>query len=1464
MNIADVIGFADRLKLVQGVENDLRARRRIGTWAGLAAIVLQVLVVAVDKNYLEKLGRFLFNLSTRRWADLVSGDQRLHGYELLAALALIGGTTAFVLVRRTRFLLRDSKEPFRYTFSVDPFLRVSIAPVTGEAPAEALTLEPSGRFRLLHHDLMDKLSSNIGRLSLLNVSSLPNINQRDLSSHIHISGHYLVRNPERASSSPSDISKATVEIMARIRIGPPDRPEQLAPRITLSDIEIQGSQSDSDYAQIVEHVYSRIATAVYQRIREDIRNKINLYPTPYVRAVGLFYEAEDFEQSNTVDAYDHAIDLYREALRYFDFRRIRTLSRWFLGKPVLWRMVNRPQLLEARARVAYCRCLINRRIVSALSGRRENPLFEVPDQLEKAVLPLESLYACSSQQKFTGGPESIARRNAFALIARYLTYPRDAAASRRRPIFDENRQALFEAYVVSSLAYSQLGALERARSELRLAFATAPDVSERSPLYLLAVAETIADLNQKLHFLLKASELAPASEIVKYQLAQSSNRRFRLRNELSPERAKPIIDSFKAVQRINPGNIGAYAANGYLWWLLKDNDEAAREYRAGLSVKAIRQQTFVGDLNYGLARIAAEAGGLSFNVAFDLYVQAVSADPGVGAATETRPLNEYYEYMTDSMLARYAGFVNRVRAGANAIKETGTDSGRPVDEKATTDSASREVSERTRNAVLSFALNDYANACFQYHIRTGQVEFVDRAVTLYEEAIRLNPESAVAYYNLSSALSWTSGRGSESPFYLEKAEKLAPSWLLLLTQSIETNLRHVATSIRDMTDEAKRLKQEIAELTQQNQFLAMAPADLPRPSAMLQGGYGVTGGVESEARQRVRSEAELEAQRQAAQSQQIKRDIESKNAQVVAIEQTLRKLRDSRQTRMVEKLKKILGLSGFAGFFEGLDIDDLGGAVKRFLETPIRKDQLDEGFVDLLRLWALLLSTETEHEEILSRCMQLSRYILTQFYPEHFRVHLTLLDLYSRLPDLQENRRGRIDSLWAVRSAIDDSLSTDPSRWFYLDWALGFFEGELFHLKTAVRSALNEMPVGGQWGSIKRNLSNVFWEQGVCLSGGARGQTVEKEHQWEISDGDGTRKYSLRQEGKDDSIVVRFAGRGIVETLSAAVENLDDVSDKKKLAVLNSLLAKQYATIGNDVETVKQYEDAIRNNPQNVSYLVSLGDHHYQKLRYDEAELAYSRASSVDPTNHLYFGKLALAEEALASSMKDAGKYWRRAVKALQKAAALAPDKTEYLNRLKHARLEAYLGGALMFPVVTPVAVEFGGRSPMDDPDGRASWEERYGKMRATIESELGVRIPLARWRSEETLPQGEYRILINEIPDATGNILGLSDLDPMALLIQHLNAVLRQRPVDFFGHQEVMNTLELSDPELYRYYLSHSEQLTELVLACGALLQEHKPVVGLADIARKIMGGGISAKVPLPEVSLESSRPAVAQADAS
>ena len=86
-----------------------------------------------------------------------------------------------------------------------------------------------------------------------------------------------------------------------------------------------------------------------------------------------------------------------------------------------------------------------------------------------------------------------------------------------------------------------------------------------------------------------------------------------------------MLAEYEEVLKINPGNIVALAAQGYVLWLLGGADNAKlakKKFETGLEFKDIVRETFVGELNYGLARIAAEEG--AFEESYALYTQAIA------------------------------------------------------------------------------------------------------------------------------------------------------------------------------------------------------------------------------------------------------------------------------------------------------------------------------------------------------------------------------------------------------------------------------------------------------------------------------------------------------------------------------------------------------------------------------------------------------------------------------------------------------------------------------------------------------------------------------------------------------------------------------------------------------------------------------------------------------------------------
>ena len=215
MKLSNIIPTADQLKLVQGIEGNLLRRRRSGTISAtiaLAGAIFQIVLSFSEKDYLESVGNFFINLVQLRFGELL-GPKGLSVHELTGILVLVIGFSTYFLFRWTSFLLKESEEPFRYTFSIDSFTQVE------KTPDKRFTLNAADRFLLLHHDLMESLDRRIRRFSLLDTGK-EGVDKGTLTSHIHIRGHYAIRE-EKAG-------KWVIHVMPRVRVGPSNSPETLA------------------------------------------------------------------------------------------------------------------------------------------------------------------------------------------------------------------------------------------------------------------------------------------------------------------------------------------------------------------------------------------------------------------------------------------------------------------------------------------------------------------------------------------------------------------------------------------------------------------------------------------------------------------------------------------------------------------------------------------------------------------------------------------------------------------------------------------------------------------------------------------------------------------------------------------------------------------------------------------------------------------------------------------------------------------------------------------------------------------------------------------------------------------------------------------------------------------------------------------------------------------------------------
>ncbi|MEO1201093.1 MAG: FHIPEP family type III secretion protein [Pseudomonadota bacterium] len=734
----DIAALAGQLEHLQGVEDQLRNRRRNGTIATLGAVsagFLQVIwnVASSDEEggfaaYVERVWASLGATVDYLWSSVVSilsGNLgELHfapiQYDVLGGFLILAGVTAWYLNRHTAFLFQRSEEPFRYTFWIKPFDDAHEDP-KGDASSAQQSLDDIEKAlnqdlgTFLHHDLMRTLNQRIGRFSILEESAEATEDSAQRSpSHIHIDGHYAIRNVAEDGKT-----KRVVEVMPRIRIGPsgnastlttparlwldrqqrqapdgdpePSVEDAVAPATSETDSEGAGAAGTvpvrrarlitpaaEDYNDLLEEVYARLASEVYKQLKKDIESKLDLFPTRHLRAIALFHEACDFARSNTIDSYDYAIDLYRQSLRYYEVSFRAVLAKVPLVSRFL-RFGIDFEIMLSRVKVECAKSQVFRRQMSSLTGRRRNSLYDVPIKLREVARRLTHIHNkfhfFTEPIQYRPYPDRVAVNDARAhirnrrlLSIRGLTYLPDTWFRKHivRKLdlerFDQCKRVMFDTYVVLGMSYAELKSPERANHCLREAISILPEERDRNALFLLARAEADADIAAKIPLLTLATELQPTFEIARYNLAKYSLEQFLMNGDIVEERAEPVVREFEEVLKVNPSNVATYAQLGNLYWLLQKFDKADLHFESGIKTKGIAQQTFVGELQYGRAKIAARNGNI--NRCHDFYADALAAEPGVGAyglgesVDKTRSLS-FFDFVSSGIVERYALYLQR-------------------------------------------------------------------------------------------------------------------------------------------------------------------------------------------------------------------------------------------------------------------------------------------------------------------------------------------------------------------------------------------------------------------------------------------------------------------------------------------------------------------------------------------------------------------------------------------------------------------------------------------------------------------------------------------------------------------------------------------------------------------------------------------------------------------------------------
>jgi tetratricopeptide (TPR) repeat protein len=631
----------------------------------------------------------------------------------LSAILLTSLVISLGLIAWTRLWFRESREPFRYTYSVGKF-----EPVPPLDPEARRPVDPDP-FTWLTHDLKEKLSERVPRLSLLDEETVPKVEPEDgPASHVHISGWYGLRRDDQGWE---------FEVVPEVRLGGEGAPARLATSVRLrldastSVVRIGRAAnspklSEEGYGMLFERVYWSVASQIYAQIHRGVKEKVALLPWGGLRASAYVTEAEDYATSNTLDAYAAAQQLFRQALAIYDVRyREPAASQWReRGYKVLkwisdrrrslrrrrasvWRRAGRRDVMTARAELGLARTLVAEWHLGELCGMFRKEIYESTEFVDRAIERLRHL------------PVDIAER----------------------------QTTMFRADVTRATIKLLLGDQPGGQEALRNAEKLLPTKTREDADYLFVAGMIEPDLLPSLRLFGKAVELEPTMERALFHRAEQYDEIWRRRDPFEYDMASTVDEQYRAVIALNPGNLSAWARRGYLGWLLAEEETSGKKsgwwreqaisaLHTGRQYKEVRRDASVAELDWNLARLAAEDGDVV--AAYGHYIDAVSArlaDPRINFE------QKFFLSPTEALTARFWRYQRTAMVAAERAEAEGV------------------ASPRLIAAVKAFVLNDCGLAYQAHYERSGSEKSLMWAWGAFKAARREDDTFILPAHNLA-------------------------------------------------------------------------------------------------------------------------------------------------------------------------------------------------------------------------------------------------------------------------------------------------------------------------------------------------------------------------------------------------------------------------------------------------------------------------------------------------------------------------------------------------------------------------------------------------------------------------------------------------------------------------------------------------------------------------------------------